>query len=122
MSFSRRFVLFFSCSAGCRQTPTRLARICWISSASVSDLRPSNGAKAGLVRVEPVDLGRAVAGRERLGQELLVELADRQLAQPLDPLAQLDDVPLLLGSGQRDALGAIVEPVDVEEPTAAQLL
>ena len=32
-----------------------------------------------LDRVQPVDLGRAVAGRERLGQQLLIDLGDGQL-------------------------------------------
>ncbi len=122
MSFSRRLVLLFSCSAGCRQTPIRLPRICWISSARVFGLQRVERAEDLLDGVQPVDLGRAVAGRERLGQQLLVDLADRQLAQLLDPFAQLDQVSLLLGAGQRNTLGPIVKPVDVEEPAAAQLL
>ena len=56
------------------------------------------------------------------GEQLLVELADRQLPQLLDPFRQLDQVALLLGARQRNALRAGFEPVDVEEPAPAELL
>ena len=75
-----------------------------------------------LDRVQAIDLRRAVTGRERLGQKLLVDLADRQLTQLLDPAGKLDQVALLLGAGQRDPLGPVLEPVDVEEPAATELL
>ncbi len=63
-----------------------------------------------------------MTGGEGPGEQLLVELADRQLPQSFDPFAQLDDVPLLLGSRQRNALGARLEPINVKEPAAAHLL
>jgi len=74
-----------------------------------------------LDRFEPIDLGRAVACGERLCDQLLVELLDWQLAEPGDPGGQLLEVALLLGAGERDALGLALEAehVDVGVPHVA---
>src|SRR5262249_45832652 len=61
--------------------------------------------------VEPVDLRRAVGRGERLREQLRIE-RDRELAEPLDPLPQLLQVPLLLRARERDAVRALVEAVD----------